>query len=187
MNDKTRTVLHNFVQDLAPERWRILEGEPLASLYPKDAFVQMTDRDGGPRLGSLVGNTRRMFIVSTAFRRLIEDACVGVPIEYLPLSIRDPRKRVLSGDYHLINPLGTFDCLDYKKSAVTVDPDDPDDVEVDDIEEVVLDRRKMREAPEMFRIKGASSTYVVGYELAKKMTAAELTNIMWAKLAINDS
>ena len=52
---------------------------------------------------------------------------------------------------------------------------------------IIIRDRRFTEAPELFRMKGASSSYVIGYELARKMAAAELTNIMWTKLAVNDS
>jgi hypothetical protein len=42
-NDKDRSVLHKFVHDLEPESWRVTEGEPMASVFPKDAVIRMTD------------------------------------------------------------------------------------------------------------------------------------------------
>jgi hypothetical protein len=183
-NDKDWSVLHNFVHDLEPESWRVTDGEPMAGVFPKDAVIHMTDRDRGPKLGSFVGNTWNMFIVSTQFRRLIEDACIGVPIEYLPLSIRDPRKRLLSADHHLVNPLGTFDCMDRKKSDIAWDDTNPK--EIISVDSIVIDRRKIADAPELFRVQDDPTSYVIGFKLAQAMVAAKLTNVMWTKLPFND-
>lgn len=183
-NDDDWCFIENFVQGLNQQSGRIHRGEPMTPIYPADAKIFLKGDETGLKLGSFVGNSRSMMLVSGPFRRVIEDLCVGVPIEYLPVSIHDHRKRPFATDYHIVNPLGTFDCLDEKKTDIEWDDDEPGTVI--DVDDLVLDRAKMKNAPELFRVHLDPTSYVVGRKLARAIYDADFTNVMWTQLPFND-
>ena len=91
-------------------------GEEMAPHYPDGARVFLAEKYG-LRLTDFISNTLNYVIVSTRVKEAIE-AHSNVAIEYLPLSIFNPRKRLMSDAYWIINPLGTVDCVDLDKSDV---------------------------------------------------------------------
>jgi hypothetical protein len=179
-NDEDLCFLGDFVKGIEGDSWRVHDGEPLGPIYPKDAKLFMSREYKGMKLCSLIGNERGMLLVSSEFKDLIQKHCKGSEIEILPFTLYDHRKRVLSKDYFLINPLGTFDCLDFKESDITWDEDEPG--EVVRIRDYVVDKKKAKKAPQLFRFHKDSSTYVVGVELAEDMYERDLTNVAWKRL-----
>jgi hypothetical protein len=84
--------------------------------YPENGHVYLSDRYG-LRLTDFISNTLNYVIASTRMKTAIESQS-NVAIEYLPLSIFNPRKRLLSADYWIVNPLGSVDCVDLQNSEV---------------------------------------------------------------------
>lgn len=179
-NDEDVCFLSNFVKGIEAKSWCVYRGEALAPLYPKDAKIFLAREDKGLRLCSLIGNDQRMLVVSTEFKELIQKHCPDTNIEYLPFTLYDHRKRVHSRDYFIVNPIGTFDCLDYEASDIVWDEDEPG--EVVRIREYVVDKKKAKKAPQLFRFHKDSSTYVIGLKLAEDMYEHDLTNIVWTRL-----
>ncbi len=175
--------LHNFVDGVEAKSWCIQHGECLSPFYPKSAKIFMSPEKPGIKLASLIGNTQSMLIVSSDFKEAIEKHCEGVDIEYLPFTLYDHRKRVHSKDYFIVNPIGTFDCLDLKASDITWD-DEPGSII--SIREHVFDKKKMKSAPQLFRIDKAPNEYVVGLELAREIYDREFTNVVWTELRFGD-
>jgi hypothetical protein len=92
------------------------QGEPMAEHYPPNGHVVISERYG-LRLTDFVSNTLNYVIASRGMKEVIE-AHSNVAIEYLPLSIFNPRKRLQSADYWIVNPIGTVDCVDLDHSVV---------------------------------------------------------------------
>jgi hypothetical protein len=91
-------------------------GEPMAEHYPDDGHVVLSEKYG-LRLTDFISNTLNYIIASTRMKEVIE-AHSNVPIEYLPLSLFNPRKRLQSSEYWIVNPIGDVDCVDLEKSDV---------------------------------------------------------------------
>ena len=92
------------------------QGEPMAEHYPPNGHVVLSERYG-LRLTDFISNTLNYVIASTGMKEVIE-AHNNVAVEYLPLSIFNPRKRLQSADYWIVNPIGTVDCVDLDNSVV---------------------------------------------------------------------
>ncbi|WP_158501650.1 imm11 family protein [Vitiosangium sp. GDMCC 1.1324] len=181
-DDDSLCFLDNFVDGIEPLSWRAAKGERFGKDYPKDAKIFMNKENPGIKLSPLLGTTCNMIVGSRDFKDAIEKHCKN-EIEYLPFTLYDHRKRVHSRDYFIINPIGTFDCLDFKESIIEWDDEDPD--EIIGIDKTVLDRKKMKDAPQFFRIDRAPSTYVLGLELAREFKARNFSNIFWAELPLS--
>ncbi|AKQ67235.1 hypothetical protein A176_004147 [Myxococcus hansupus] len=87
-----------------------------------------------------------------------------------------------SRDYVIINPLGTFDCLDFKASQIIWDDEDPD--EIIRINKRVLSREKVEQAPALFRIDRDSSNYVVNEALAAELHERKFSNVTLVELPV---
>lgn len=182
--DEDLCFLNGFVEGIGYESWRTGMGERLAPVYPRDARILMSKKYPGIQLTSLLANSLSTLLGSTDFKAAVETHCGTQDIEYLPFTLYDHRKRPYSQDYFIINPIGTFDCLDFKASGIAWDDEKPD--EILDIEVHVLDRKKMKDAPQLFRVARDPHTYVIGLELARELKKRDLTNIVVEELEFSD-
>ena len=183
-NDESLCFLDNFVKGIESSAWRVGSGEPFGSEYIQDARIYMNPENPGIKLSSFLGNTRNMVVGSKELKAAIEKHCPS-GIEYLPFTLYDHRGRVYSRDYFIINPIGTFDCLDFKASQIVWDDEDPN--EIISIRTRVLDLNKMKDAPQLFRIDRSPSSYVLGLELVRELKSQGFTNIRLSELNFSDN
>ena len=181
-DDDSLCFLDNFVEGINPLAHRASSGLRIGAEYPKEAKIFMNRENPGIKLSPLLGNSRNVLVGSNEFKAAIEKHCKN-EIEYLPFTLYDHRKRVHSRDYFIINPIGTFDCLDRKESVIEWDDEDPE--EIIGFDKLVLDRKKMKDAPQCFRIDKAPSAYVLGLEVAREFKAQSFKNIWWTELPLS--
>lgn len=184
-NDDDLCFIDNSVEGIGMGDTGLGFGERVGPEFPADAKIYLSKKSRGMKLSSFLGNTRNWIIGSKELKAAIEKHCKKDAVEYLPFTLYDHRKRVHSRDYFIINPLGTFDCLDLKASDITWDDDDPDDII--DIDEYVLDPKKVKKAPQLFRIDKDPMAYVVGVDLVREFKAQNLTNIFLTELELSGS
>jgi len=178
-----RLVLDNFVAEMEDEVWRLLKGEPAAEVWPADARIYLTGDEDGLDFGEFIANTENVIVAGRQFVKLIRKHCKGVPIEFLPISIYDHRKRLLTAEHVVVNPIGSCDCVDLERSDVLWGKGKTKKVlSVDDL---VIDRKRGAEAPQLFRPEHARSTYVMRFELTKAIKDADLRNVVWTKLDVS--
>ncbi|WIG94990.1 DUF1629 domain-containing protein [Myxococcus sp. SDU36] len=143
--------------------YKLGKGLPLGSDYPPNARVFMTDRYKGIQVSDLIENACNLLIVSKRVKEVIE-RINKAPTEYLPLSIYNHKKRAASTDYFIINPLGTFDCLNLETSDIVYHND-----KVVDVRNFVLDPLKLENAPHLFRVQEDSYTYIISEQLRQEL------------------
>ena len=150
------------------------EGEPIGDHYPQNARIYLQGKHPGIRLPSLIGNTLCLLIVNSAFKEtLLQHA--GTAIEALPFTLYNHKKRVHSRDYWIVNPLGIIDCLDKQRSEIKYLDEDP--AQVVAVNKFVVDGRKLKDQPEIFRVPEARTEYFITLSLAKRLKQAGFTNI----------
>jgi hypothetical protein len=160
--------------------YRPADGSPMGDQYPEDVELVMSKKYPGVRLGSLLGNTLGYLIVDGEMRKTIEAHSAGAEIEYLPFTLRDPKGRVRSEDYTIVNPIGVVDCLNLDASEVIYldEPGDEYHGSVVDVETYVLDPKKLEGAPALFRVKERPDAYVVNEKLAKAFEKSGFANVV---------
>jgi hypothetical protein len=183
-NDQDLCVIHNSVEGIGLGDTGLGFGTPVAPEFPADAKIYLSKQSPGIKLSSFLGNIQNWLVGSSELKAAIEKHC-KTGIEYLPFTLYDHRKRVYSKDYFIINPLGTLDCLDMKASKIAWSKKIPD--EIIEIDEHVLDRKKVQNAPQLFRIDRDPMVYVVGVELVREFKALKLTNIFLTELEVSGS
>jgi hypothetical protein len=160
------------------------EGQRVGAAYPEDVRITMSDEFRGTRIPSLIGNTNSYLIVDKPVKEVIEQYCEGVDIEYLPFTLYNHKNRVASKTHFMINPIGTFDCLDLDESEIERldSPSDPDHGAVVGIDRYVLDPQKLQAAPALFRIPEEPDTYVINGALADAFAKRGFTNVVLDEL-----
>lgn len=159
--------LRDYPEGLGLKTWKLHDGVALGADYPKGARVYMSDDERGMALPDFVGNTCSMLIVSRRVQESLHRLNSG-PTEYLPLAIYNHKKRLASADYFVVNPLGTYDCLDLARSDITYH-----EGQVVKVNEPVLDARKLAAVPELFRLREAPNAYVVSHRVVEDWIAMD--------------
>ena len=149
-------VIDKYCPEMKESYWRLPDGAPYGDDYPKNAFVEMSDKRGGMELTDFICNFRGVLLVSRKVKESIEKLQTA-PTEYLPVAVKNHKKRIASTHYFFVNPLGTVDCLNLRKSEIEWHKKK----DVVRIEKAVLDPKKLKEAPALFRVKEWPSKYVV--------------------------
>ncbi|MCY1042345.1 hypothetical protein OV208_13555 [Corallococcus sp. bb12-1] len=168
--DKTYCTLGDLPANLQELSHLMSFGSPVGSDYPKDAQWRMSDEFGGLKLPSLVANTDSTLVVERNLKEIF--ASTGAPLECLPFALLNHKGRVASRDYFIINPLAILDCLNPTKSEIEWEGED-----VVELRKAVLDPDKMKDAPQVFRIKEAREQIVISHSLADALKKAAPTNV----------
>lgn len=150
---------------------RMAQGYSMGKHFPRQPRARMSKKYGGSKLPSLVGNTDSFLIVSGEVKKVIERVN-HAQTEYLRFSLCYQNGRLASDNYYIINILGTFDCLNLNKSKI-----DYYKGEIVEIEEFILDVKKMKKAPHLFRIKEAPEQYVIDEKMLNELRKLKPTNM----------
>jgi hypothetical protein len=179
-NDERLCFVSTVPREIERYDFRLRFGERLADVYPKDAKIFLSKEYPGVKLVSQIGNTKGMIAAAPEMVEAIRKHCEGVAIEYLPFTIIDHRKRVLSDAYAIVNPLGTFDAVNESKSNIQLNARG----KVVRIHHLVLDAKKLEKAPALFRLDKGPSVYVVSQALADEFRKRQLTNVLLEEMEV---
>lgn len=170
-DDPDLCILRNGPQGIEHITYKMMSGEPIRPEYPDDAQIAMSEKEDGMVLGGLISNTCSLFIVTRAVKDLIlaHDRAHD-QLECLPVKILNHKKRVASSDYFIINPLGTEDCLDQKRSIIKRTKKGS----VIAVKEMVLDERKINPDKALFRPKENHHAYIARADWVRKLPGLKL-------------
>lgn len=173
--DKSYCVLGDLPDNLLGFSYRMSRGIAMGKDYPKDAQWRMSDEFGSIKLPSLIANTDTILVVERKLKDVFEST--GVEMECLPFALINHKGRVASQDYFIVNPLGNRDCLNLEKSDISWMGD-----EVVSLRTPVLDPDKLKDAPDIFRIKEDREMLVISHQLADALKQVNPTNVYLVKV-----
>jgi hypothetical protein len=181
-NDDKLAFVEDYVVGLEMDDWKTGFGHSTKKEWPADATMALR-KGSGKKLSDLIGTVTNNLIVSKRLRSLIATHTDGIDVEYLPIRIHDHRKRLLSDEYVIVNPIGTVDCLDLKASDILWDEDDPKKALA--VNKAVLSEKKVKRAPSLFRPKERPASYIISLAIARPIyDSGDYTNVFWKKLEI---
>lgn len=147
-------------------------------IYPQNATVNMNPEEPGTKICDVVGNTLNCLIVTERIKILLEKLCDDIEVEYLPLTLLNHTGGVHRGDLFIVNPIGTFDCLDRDASDISYEPDG----DIIDIDDYILDPEKARSAPSLFRLAEKPDFYIIRQDALEALEKANIENLMVSEL-----
>ncbi len=179
--------LHNddfcFVNTLAKGAWvnELTNGTFLKD-YPPNPFkikLHLARKWLGLQCPDFLGNTKFYLIVKKEISDIILQYNVG-EIQVFPFTLINHKGRIHSRDYVFLNPLGACDCLHQTLSEIDRD----DDGEVDFVDKFVLDKEKIHNLPDLFRVKEDDSEYIYSKTLVDRLRKENVTNFIVEELEI---
>jgi hypothetical protein len=97
--------------------WDLSIGKSLAEVWPTDMSIDMSPEH--PKDVALIdnlSNREAVLLIATHVCDFLNKQ--NVPdLEFLPVTVRDHKKRIASKDYRVLNCLRVIDCVDQEKSA----------------------------------------------------------------------
>jgi hypothetical protein len=156
-----------------PTEWRFFEGEPLASEFPENVALKLSRNfSTGRKLQDFVGNIIGLLIVSARAQTAIESAGVTNG-EFLPVTIKDQKGKLVPQSFAILNLLGSEDAIDMKKSDVRMGAIEKTQVKA--INRLVLNRQGIGRDARMFRASTMLRLVLVREDVRDALDAAGLT------------
>jgi hypothetical protein len=177
--DEEQCFLDDAPQGLGARSAFLSQGRSVKGLYPESPRIDLSEENPGLRLESFICNSKRMLVVSSPLRTLLEQWCQGLEVEYLPVHIYNHRGRLHAEDYSIVNPIGTLDCINPERSDVKMMHG-----EVVRVNRIVLSPAKLERPPHLFRVREAPHFYVVSEPLAEALKAGGFTNVVLEPLEV---
>ena len=156
------------------------KGEAAAAHYPTDAKIYLAPRSPGVKLASFIGNTQSYLIVCTEMKNVISEIC-NCPLEVLPFTLYNHKKRIHSKDYWIVNPLGSRDCLN--KTASDIEYLDETKKDVVAVEKFVLDAKRTTNLPDLFRVPEDPKRYFISERLGRAFHEKRFSNVLLFEVA----
>jgi hypothetical protein len=186
--DKSLVMITKPPVNMGLDDYCMAEGELVGDQYPKEAQIYLQPEKPGIKLSSFIGNTKSYLIVNTEMKDVIMEFTQQKEkeIEVLPFTLYDHKKRVLSQDYWIINPVGTFGCVNRKASVIRYLEEDDPQSEIVSVKKYVFDPRKLKNAPDLFRVPESPSEYFFSERLVKKFKEKNFTNIFLFEIELSE-
>ena len=173
LNDRSLCILDDPPEGVTIKSFYMQKGKKIGLEYPNNAVCYMREERTGIRLSSLIGSIKSYLILSSEVVDIIKDICTN-EIEFLPFDLINHKKRIASKDYFIVNPIGSYDCLNIDASEIEFTSNG----KPMDSEKYVIDPKKLANAPHLFRIKEFPFIYVIDSVLATKFQENKFTNIL---------
>ncbi|WP_163993683.1 imm11 family protein [Pyxidicoccus caerfyrddinensis] len=174
--DRNNGALLDAYPEGGPEGWRYLVSHRLATEYPSGGLTMGFSPNFPDRrkLYDFVDSILDIRVVSERVRRIILELAPQ-DVEFLPVTLVDHQKDVVSRDYFIMNVVAGRDVIDLERSTVDMSSILPEDI--DDVSELVLKDDIPEEGPKVFRPKHLRIYTMVDPTVQAALTAAGLTGV----------
>lgn len=155
---------------LARQKWRIAEGQPMGEHHPARARLDMDTRHAGVVVPDLVANNFHLHIVSSRLKHLLESDSEG---EFLPVSIYNHKGRIAEEDYYIANVFRAVECVDRSRSRCTESATKPGQLSI--LKNLQLDTQRIPADAQLFRLKEMPALLIIRGDLRARMEEAGVT------------
>lgn len=181
INSDTRVGTVENLGDTFEDYWLLNEGAPVGSLYPPKVEVSLTKK-AGDMITDFVDNIHSVVIVSEKARAILEQAGLGSDkVEFLPLTLKDRRRKKVPEPYFIANALECIDCFDWERSTYALYPNKRKVVRTS-LEKLHVLEDRIPETATFFRLGELRHTLLIRSDLLEKLNAAGCTGISVAAM-----
>lgn len=174
-------VLDDHPDGMGMKDYCLSVGKPIADVFASSSkTISMTQDQPGTVITDIVSNTLSCLMVTEKLKKLIQSNCDDLDIEYLRFSLLDHDGHFVRDDLFYINPISYYDALNIDASGVKYRKNG----KPRRVDQVVLDSKKISEAPMLFRAPESRKTYIVREDLLLLMREAGIENIDVEELPI---
>ncbi|MCK5023259.1 MAG: SMI1/KNR4 family protein, partial [Candidatus Aenigmarchaeota archaeon] len=161
-----------------PESYMLGEGISFEKQWSSHARYE-TDMETENSLYINLGDCMHDYppVISNRLKCFLEKNNVS-DIEFLPVRIRDSKRKQLAADYYVMNPVGVIECINIESSQVKWNTIDTD--MISSCEKLVLDEHAIPSGIQIFRPKHMSHLILIRKKLAIKILESEFTGLSFS-------
>jgi hypothetical protein len=163
-------------KELMEKDYLLNEGTPCKDWFPEGLVFDLS-KDRGSKLTDCVPNTDNFLIVSDKLKGVLESQAPEDAIEFLPVRLRNPKKKLVAAPYFIANLLGTVACMNKSKSKFTMNAIDKEQVSW--FEHLVLDEKKIPKKKKLFRLEEKTTLLITREDLAREILKAQCNGMMF--------
>jgi hypothetical protein len=168
-DDDSLAWIEDAPAELEDEKFRLFEGTPAQGWFPADLVFDL-HRDSGLRLADAIPNTLALLVVSERLRGALRKELGPQAVEFLPVKVRNQKRKPVPGAYFVANVLGSVACMDARRSQFRMNPVLKDQVQT--FMRLALDERKIPEGARLFRLREQMRLVIVRADLAAQLSPA---------------
>ena len=153
-----------------PQWLDLMRGVPFKGAFPTAAQYQMSnDHKKRTGLNDDLPNTDCLKVCSARLVELLEKKHLE-NVEYLPVRILNHKGKLASKDYFIVHPIIPQDALDSDASEPSFNDINPE--EIDSVERLVLDKKRLDPKLRLFRLKALFQPVLIDQKLIDEIKAA---------------
>ncbi|MFL5354794.1 imm11 family protein [Archangium sp.] len=160
-------------EEVEAKDYILTKGTSARDWFPSGAIFDFAPNKGIKPADS-IPNFLGFHIVSEKLKQLLE-ATAGARFEFLPVRLRNHKKKILPDAYYVANLLDLVTCVDRSRSDFTVD--ELDKKEIRRFRRLVLDTSKIGPDSKIFRLGERPRLLIVREDLARAITEAGCTGM----------
>ncbi|XDD44677.1 DUF1629 domain-containing protein (plasmid) [Leptospira sp. WS60.C2] len=159
------------------EYWLLSECVRMGNRFPKSVVLDLT-KDAGDYITDFINNIHSVVIVSQQVKAVFEAEGIGdEKVEYLPIGLRDKKKKRLKEQYFIANALVKVDCFDWKNSTYATYPKKPNKIVFSSLRKLVLREDQIPNDAKFFRLGELTDKILIRSDLLNRLKAEELTGM----------
>jgi hypothetical protein len=168
-DDDSLAWIEDAPDEIDEDTFRLFEGAPAKGWFPSGVVFDL-EKDSGIKIADAIPNTLSLLILSQPLRDALLRELGPRAIEFLPVRLRNQKKKLVPGPYHVANVLDSVACMDARKSEFRMNPVLKDQVQT--FMRLALDRRKIPEEKKLFRLEEQMRLVIVRDDLAAALSPA---------------
>ncbi|WP_407667254.1 imm11 family protein [Myxococcus qinghaiensis] len=172
-DDDSLVRLMKLPKEIDAKSYMLTKGVPVSSWFPSDVVFDFAP-NGGMKPGDSVRNVLGLHIVSEKLRDILVSSA-GARFEFLPVKLRNHKKKLVPEPYYVANLLDVVSCVDRARSVFTVNELFKDRLR--DFERLVLDPGRLGPDTKLFRLGENTELVVVREDLARAILHAGCTGM----------
>ncbi|RJS21938.1 hypothetical protein DRW03_16565 [Corallococcus sp. H22C18031201] len=173
VRDDSLVRIMTLPREIAAKSHMLTKGESVRSWFPSEVVFDFAP-NGGIKPGDAVRNVLGLHIVSEKLRGILESAA-SAHFEFLPVKLRNHKKKLVPEPYYLANLLDVVTCVNRERSVFTVNELFKDRLR--DFEKLVLDLGKLGPDTELFRLGENTELVIVREDLARAILQTGCTGM----------
>jgi hypothetical protein len=162
--------------ELMEKDYLLRKGNPCKDWFPEGLVFDLS-KDHGAKLTDCIPNTDRLLIVSEKLKGVLESQAPEDPIEFLPIRLRNPKKKMVAAPYFIANLLGTVPCLNKSMSKFTMNAILKNQVSW--FEHLVLDEERIPKKKKLFRLEEKTTLIITREDLAREILKTSCNGMMF--------
>lgn len=168
-DDDSLAWIEDAPADLEDEKFKLFEGAPAKGWFPPGLVFDL-HKGSGIKLADAIPNTLALLVLSQRLRDALKKELGPRVVEFLPVRVRNQKKKLVPEPYFVANVLDAVACMDARRSQFRMNPVLKNQVQT--FMRLAIDERKIPDGKRLFRLEEQMRLVIVRADLAAAISPA---------------